>query len=156
MIFPFTRSEPEIKALRECVELWRQGPEKFWAFDDVLEALSRPLSVGYFAAEARTATSWQGVILADVGPYTADLLYVYVKPEHRRDGLGRQLLNRLTQELGSRPQLEALFLEVRSSNAAAQTLYRSIGMEQIGTRKSYYSDGEDALIFKAPLARGAK
>ena len=155
MIFPFARSEPEIKALRECVELWRRGREKFWAFDDVLEALSRPLSLGFFAADAAAATSWHGVILADVGPYSADLLYVYVKPERRRDGIGRDLVACLLEELRSRPQLEALFLEVRSSNTAAQALYRSLGMEQIGARKGYYSDGEDALIFKAPFAGGA-
>lgn len=151
MICKITRSEPEMKALRECVDLWRQGPEKFWAYDDVLEALARPRSLGFFAAETATSTTWQGVILADVGPYTADLLYVYVKPEQRRSGLGARLVTRLVEELKAEPQLEALFLEVRSSNAAAQKLYRNLGMEQVGARKGYYADGEDALIFKAVL-----
>ena len=153
MIFPFVRSEPEMRALRECVELWRQGPEKFWAFDDVLEALNRPGSLGFFAATAQSTPSWQGVILADVGPFTADLLYVYVKPEHRRRGLARRLVDRLTDELEGQAQLEALFLEVWSSNKAAQKLYQDIGMETVGTRKAYYSDGEDALVFKATLRR---
>jgi ribosomal-protein-alanine N-acetyltransferase len=154
MIFPFVRSEPEMRALRECVELWRQGPEKFWGYDDVLEALGRPRSLGFFAADAPANDSWRGVILADVGPFTADLLYVYVKPEHRRSGLGKQLVARLIEELEAHAQLEGLFLEVRSSNTPAQTLYRKLGMEQVGTRKAYYADGEDALIFKAPLGRG--
>jgi ribosomal-protein-alanine acetyltransferase len=154
MIFPFVRSEPEMAALRECVDLWRQGPEKFWAYDDVLEALARPRSLGFFAAAAAGERSWHGVILADVGPFTADLLYVYVKPEHRRTGLGAALVRRLLTELEGRPEIEALFLEVRVSNQAAQALYRTLGMEMIGTRKNYYSDGEDAQIFKAAFARG--
>lgn len=142
-----------MQALRECVELWRQGPEKFWAFDDVLEALSRPRSLGFFAADAETSRSWQAVILADVGPFTADLLYVFVKPEYRRSGLGGQLLKSLFDELQTRPQIEGLFLEVRASNSGAQSLYKSLGMELVGTRKTYYSDGEDALIFKMTFGR---
>ncbi len=38
-------------------------------------------------------------------------------------------------------------LEVRESNEAARNLYRSMGFEDAGRRKRYYSDnGEDALI----------
>src|SRR5438046_1451630 len=38
-------------------------------------------------------------------------------------------------------------LEVRKSNATAQTLYKKYGFREIGTRKGYYSDNrEDAIV----------
>ncbi|MDH3518576.1 MAG: ribosomal-protein-alanine N-acetyltransferase, partial [Acidimicrobiia bacterium] len=42
----------------------------------------------------------------------------------------------------------SLTLEVRSSNKAAQALYRRFGMAPVGVRKQYYRD-EDALIMWA-------
>ena len=42
-------------------------------------------------------------------------------------------------------------LEVRVSNAAAIGLYRSLGFESLGTRRAYYQDGEDALLFVKDL-----
>ncbi len=153
-IFPFVRTEPQMAALQECVALWRAGPEKFWAYGDILEALARPRSLGFFAAEAAASRSWQGVILADVGPYTADLLYVYIRPEARRRGLAQGLVERLLEELKKAQQIEALFLEVRASNKAAQALYLGLGMELVGQRRAYYADGEDAQIYRMPLRTG--
>lgn len=145
--FPFTRTESQIAELRGFCRLWQSGTERFWAFDDVLAALSRSGSIGFYAATEADGP-WQGVILADVGPFTADLLYVYVTPAGRRTGCGRRLVERLLDELGRRPQIEALFLEVRAGNLAAQKLYESLGMSRIDRRKAYYADGEDAFVYR--------
>lgn len=148
--FRFTRSETQIAELRKVCRLWQAGPERFWSFDDVLAALSRSGSVGFYASVAVDGP-WQGVIFADVGPFSADLLYVYVLPEARQSGAGRLLVRQLVAELASRPQIEALFLEVRAGNVAAQRLYTSLGMSEVGRRKAYYADGEDALVFRYGL-----
>ncbi len=43
--------------------------------------------------------------------------------------------------------MERMTLEVRVSNNAAISLYKSLGFEEGGIRKKYYSDNnEDALI----------
>jgi ribosomal-protein-alanine N-acetyltransferase len=47
-------------------------------------------------------------------------------------------------------QLEGVTLEVRTSNTAAQELYRRFGFVPGGIRRNYYADvGEDALIMWA-------
>jgi ribosomal-protein-alanine N-acetyltransferase len=73
-----------------------------------------------------------------------------VHPDHRRRGVGRRLLLRLAElaiELGS----ARMTLEVRVSNTAAQSLYRSFGFRVAGRRVAYYSDdGEDALVMTTP------
>ncbi|RQW76978.1 MAG: ribosomal-protein-alanine N-acetyltransferase, partial [Geobacter sp.] len=39
-------------------------------------------------------------------------------------------------------------LEVRFSNITAISLYRSLGFTETGRRKSYYENGEDALLME--------
>ncbi len=73
-----------------------------------------------------------------------------VHPEWRRQGIGRRLmlgLLELAHELGAR----RMTLEVRVSNRAAQSLYRSYRFEVAGQRRRYYTDnGEDAFVMTTP------
>ena len=68
----------------------------------------------------------------------------------RRRGIGELLLLAMLDraaEVGVR----VATLEVRASNAGAQSLYREYGFEVFGERRHYYSDnGEDALIMTTP------
>jgi ribosomal protein S18 acetylase RimI-like enzyme len=41
---------------------------------------------------------------------------------------------------------EAIWLEVRADNRAAQALYIETGAVYSGSRKGYYSDGADAVL----------
>lgn len=76
------------------------------------------------------------------------ILDLAVRPERRRQGLGRLLLRRVL-ELGARRGARVALLEVRSSNWAAVELYRSVGFELGGVRRSYYSNPpEDALLLR--------
>ena len=78
-----------------------------------------------------------------------------VHPSHRRGGLGRRLLERAIEEGRARGARAAL-LEVRRSNEAAQSLYRTLGFVEAGTRRQYYSQpSEDALLFRKELATAA-
>jgi [ribosomal protein S18]-alanine N-acetyltransferase len=74
------------------------------------------------------------------------ILNLAVHPEHRRRGLARQLLvEGLAQARTSGAELA--WLEVRTSNLAAQALYKSFGFRAVGRRPRYYDDTqEDALL----------
>ncbi len=68
--------------------------------------------------------------------------------EHcRGQGVARRLLQTL-MDYGRQHRLSLITLEVRPSNAPAAALYRSLGFQQVGSRKNFYQNpGEDALIF---------
>jgi [ribosomal protein S18]-alanine N-acetyltransferase len=69
-----------------------------------------------------------------------------VDPEKRSQHIGQKLLA-FTLLNGVENGAEKSFLEVRSGNVAARTLYRKFGFEEVGIRKKYYSDnGEDAIL----------
>ena len=72
-----------------------------------------------------------------------ELYKIAVHPAYRQKGYGIELLKALELRVE-----EKLFLEVRQSNSAAQQLYIKHCFKQIGVRKNYYKDGEDALLFQ--------
>ena len=70
---------------------------------------------------------------------------IAVAPYCRRQGVADALLSALT-DFG-RGRLSVLFLEVRSSNLPAITLYQKHGFVPVGRRKNYYeTPREDALL----------
>lgn len=66
-----------------------------------------------------------------------ELLLCAAHPDHRRAGLGRQIIQAVVDVARSRNAVR-LFLEVRASNNSARALYAACGMQQQGVRKSYY------------------
>jgi ribosomal-protein-alanine N-acetyltransferase len=76
---------------------------------------------------------------------------VAVRSEYRRRGIGAALLNRVIDE-ARRRKANAAFLEVRSANYAAQTLYEKCGFKAIARRANYYSEPqEDAVVMSLVL-----
>ena len=43
---------------------------------------------------------------------------------------------------------------MRASNGAARALYAGCGFEEVGERRRYYADGEDAVIMTLALDAG--
>ena len=76
----------------------------------------------------------------------AHVTNVAVSGQHRREGIGRLLMEKL-MELARDSGMESMTLEVRVTNAAARHLYQQMGFVEAGIRKNYYSETkEDALI----------
>ena len=73
-----------------------------------------------------------------------------VDAAHRRHQIGTRLMLGLVRDALAREGTEALTLEVRSSNRAAQALYTRFGFAPVGVRKGYYRDPvEDAIVMWA-------
>ena len=82
--------------------------------------------------------------------WEAEILLVAVSPDHRRRGIARNLLSAVIDKY-KKAGKEAVFLEVRRSNIAAQALYYELGFKQVGEREKYYQNTEDALVLKKSL-----
>jgi ribosomal-protein-alanine N-acetyltransferase len=100
---------------------------------------------GAFLRQDGTEGDPVGYVISHVLPEEVQILNVAVHPDHRRRGIARRLLSAVLNTAGEEGILRAV-LEVRESNAVAQSLYRSFGFKIVGRRKGYYSAGhEDAL-----------
>ena len=81
---------------------------------------------------------------------SSHLMNIAVLPEYRRHGIALQLMagfDELSNEWGCRK----MRLEVRSSNVTARNFYVSLGFVYSSRARSYYADGEDALILVARI-----
>jgi ribosomal-protein-alanine N-acetyltransferase len=73
-----------------------------------------------------------------------EVLNLAVAPQFRRQGIARELLNPLLNLRDT-----DIFLEVRESNEAARTFYKSMGFQEVSFRRLYYEDpSESAIVMK--------
>lgn len=85
------------------------------------------------------------------GDEVAHLNLLAVAPEHRRQGIGRQLMSWLTAtavEAG----VFRINLELRTHNEAARIFYECLGFVQLGIVQGYYQGREAALRMSRRLA----
>jgi ribosomal-protein-alanine N-acetyltransferase len=76
----------------------------------------------------------------------AHIATLAVHPQHRRRGVGRQLLLTALQGCATQGAVSAK-LEVRERNEIAINMYRELSFEVVGRRKRYYQDtNEDAIL----------
>jgi ribosomal-protein-alanine N-acetyltransferase len=68
--------------------------------------------------------------------------------KHRRQGVGRAMVDRLRSKL-SHDRRNRILLEVRETNLSAQLFFRSVGFRATATLHGYFSDGtEDAYVMQ--------
>ena len=74
------------------------------------------------------------------------ILNVTVHPDYRRQGIASLLICSMIRYLREY-RCNAIYLEVRASNAAARTMYERSGFTVTGVRKNYYtSPAEDGVV----------
>ncbi|MCH5205868.1 MAG: ribosomal protein S18-alanine N-acetyltransferase [Oscillospiraceae bacterium] len=90
-----------------------------------------------------------GYALGRVIAGEGELLRIGTAECFRRRGIAEKLLTSLLEKMRERGG-ETCFLEVRSQNAAAVSLYKKLGFTQVGMRRGYYGD-DDALVMRKEL-----
>ena len=141
-------------------ELRRRDLARCAELERVLFPGEDPWSEAAFAAELDRGHLYLGAFddsglllgyagLAVVGfPHPeAEVHNIGVDPEHQRRGVGRALLRAL---LAYSDEIKApTFLEVRTDNDSAISLYQAHGFEVVGLRKRYYQpSGADAYTMR--------
>ena len=76
-----------------------------------------------------------------------NILNIATREEFKNKGVASALINFVFQ-LAKQRKFKSVWLEVRYSNNVAIDLYRKLGFQQLYIRKNYYSNGEDAIIFR--------
>ncbi|MBU5637310.1 ribosomal protein S18-alanine N-acetyltransferase [Geomonas sp. Red69] len=82
----------------------------------------------------------------------AEILDVAVDPGARGGGIGRALVDWAVAFCRQR-KLALLCLEVRVGNHEAISLYRRLGFAEVGRRRNYYENGDDAILMDLSIAQ---
>ncbi len=122
-------------------DLIEQGLTWSWTPARVQHFISGPDSSVIVARRDRRLAAFA---IMHFGDEVAHLNLLAVAPEHRRQGLGRQLMRWLTSTA-----LEAgvfrVNLEVRTRNEAARLFYLALGFDALNVVPGYYQGREAAL-----------
>ena len=93
-----------------------------------------------------------GYTVADKWRDHNHLVSIAVHPQHRRNGVGQVLLDRLEETLES----GLVKLELRKSNLVALQFYLRNEFQHTGMRPGYYSDGEDAILMEKRIRKSSR
>ena len=135
-IRPFESSD-----IRSAVALETEAQPVPWTEGVFRDEISAENRVYLIAESEDTIIGFGGMMLVGDDAHVTNLL---VAPEHRRTGVGKQIMIDLIRAAiagGARH----LTLEVRSSDLAARRFYTRFGFAPVGVRSDYYGD-DDALI----------
>jgi ribosomal protein S18 acetylase RimI-like enzyme len=83
------------------------------------------------------------------------VLSIGVRPGHRRQGIGRDLMA-VAEDVARRQRKDEVRLEVNAKNAGAIAFYRSLGYDLLERLPGYYSWGDDAYAMAKPVAPAAR
>ena len=127
-------------------ELFPYSP---WSAGQYREEISAPTRHFIVALdEGQNIVGYAGVFAP--GGAEADILTVGVIPQHRGQGIARELMAGITKWAINQGSI-AMMLEVKTDNAAAISLYESLGYSKLNIRKDYFGTGLDALVMRKEL-----
>ena len=119
---------------------------------------SKPWSEGTVSSEIKSGFSdffgafSEGELAGYIGGRTicgeTEIFNVAVAPEFRRKGMADALIKKFIEAVREK-ETQVIFLEVRTSNLGAISLYEKNGFVFCGIRKDYYTDPkENALLMR--------
>ena len=132
-----------ISDLDEIEQIERRAYAAPWSRTMFASELTKPTSICFGAFQDAAMV---GYIINSRYPDAWHVMNLAVDPSHHNRGIARRLLQRLF-DVTSDDAERGYTLEVRVSNLSAIHLYESLGFEERGLRRGYYTDNrEDALI----------
>lgn len=121
-------------------------PDEPWPESAFAPLLAIPAGFGLLADHEAPI----GFALARVIVDEAEIISLGVIPSARRHGYARAILLALIAECRARGA-STLFLEVAARNEPAKLLYRTEGFSELGKRRGYYRNGDDAVLMRRSI-----
>jgi [ribosomal protein S18]-alanine N-acetyltransferase len=140
---PLTRADAARCAELEAQLFEGDDPWPARAFLAELEAKH----IRYVAARAdNKVVGYAGISrLGRKRPYEYEIHTIGVDPVYQGQGIGRRMMTDLLEYASG----GTIFLEVRTDNEPAISLYESLGFVNVGTRRRYYrASGADAYTMR--------
>lgn len=112
------------------------------------------IKVGHQCRVASVDAAVRGYLVSMAAAGEGHVLNLCVDPQWQGLGLGRRLMEAMTEDAAENG-VQSVFLEVRPSNVAAIALYTSLGFNEIARRPGYYpahEGREDAVVMALDLA----
>ena len=124
-----------------------------WTYQNLEDSLNNDTAYFFVALEEEKLIGYIGVSVISDSCFVNNIA---VLPEYRRQGVGKALM-KIAILTADAMGTGFISLEVRESNYAAISLYRSLGFEDIGLRRDFYrKPRENALIMTKNFNTGGR
>lgn len=128
----------------EVVDIEWQSFEYFWTQDDFLRTLRGRNCIGMVHDDGEKVIAF---MVYELHPRKLELLNFAVHPNHRRRGVGREMVDRLKSKLASHRRTRIVVM-LREANTPAQLFFAANDFRAVRVERGYYEDsGEDAYRF---------
>lgn len=104
-----------------------------------VERMNGKKGAGFLVVDGETACGIAGVFLDEHDPTRAQLVSMWTAPTHRRQGIGRLLVNEVVKWAEQR-KVRILQLMVTGNNEPAIQFYERLGFTRTGRTKPYPND----------------
>ena len=132
--------------LREVLEIEVHSFPEPWSEVLFREEMANPRSHCFILrSTASPLCSVRGYLCFRNVEDESELLKLAVRPEHRRKGFGRVLMD-FYVAFCREGNVHKLYLEVQSRNQEALCLYEAFSYRRVGIRPHYYPHRQDALL----------
>ena len=121
--------------------------DDFWTYDVLQEELNNPNSEYFVAKLENNILGFAGIWKAVDDVHITDIV---VKKSNRQTGIGSKLLEKLIQTAKSQ-NFNSITLEVNEHYQPAINLYLKYGFKNVGFRKKYYNNKDNAIIMTKEL-----
>ena len=135
-------TEMTLKDLENMKDTLYSDFDIFWSYNVLKQELENENTIYIIAKDKDEVVGFAGIsICLD----EATLNNIVVKKTRRGHGLGGELLESLIDICSDR-NLKSFTLEVNTKNEPAIHLYEKFGFKNLGIRKKYYNNTQDAYI----------
>ena len=121
--------------------------DDFWTYDILQEELNNPNSEYFVAKLENNILGFAGIWKSLDDVHITDIV---VKKSNRQNGIGSKLLEKLIQT-AKMQNFKSITLEVNEHNLPAINLYLKYGFKNVGFRKKYYGNKDNAIIMTKEL-----
>lgn len=119
--------------------------DSFWSYETLLEELYSQLSTIFIAKYNNEIVGFIGIKkICDV----AELMNIVTRKDYRHYGIASAMLEYI---ISFCENLSCINLEVNSKNSIAINLYKKYNFKQVGLRKKYYNNVDDAILMTLKL-----
>lgn len=134
--------------MAEVLKIERESFEYHWTEADFLHRLRQRNCIGMVAENDNAVL---GFIIYELHRNALNVLNLAVHPDHRHQGVGVQLVRKLTTKLPGQGR-EFITATVRETNLPAQVFFANRGMEAVRVEREAYQDtAEDAYLMQFSL-----
>ena len=135
-------SEMNLQDLEEIKDCLLTDFDDFWSYNILKQELENGKSKYFVAKQENEIVGFAGILLIID---QVNIMNIVVKKDKRNFGIGSSLLEEIIR-YSKIHNATSITLEVNEKNIPAIKLYKKYGFKQVGLRRKYYNNEDNAIL----------